>query len=291
MTMAASPRRAGERGLIEEFSRVETGFRWSTSFLVMAGLFAALAWLEIHAAPEIEPSPAPSEEAVMIDLEPQPVAPSAPPTETPPGPQQTQSAPPPEPATQPTGPVPAQPVPAPEAVIPPVPPSPAPEVAIPLPPEPPPRPPVQHRPRIVTRRPPIPHPDRRPAAPATTAPPELQAPAASVPATAAPAPAVPAPSSNAVPTWQGRLLGRLEQFKRYPYEAQYRHEQGVAYLRFTMDRNGKVLSARIEKSSDHASLDQETLALIRRAEPLPKPPPEVPGDPIELTVPIQFFLR
>ncbi len=87
------------------------------------------------------------------------------------------------------------------------------------------------------------------------------------------------------------LLGRLEQFKRYPYEAQYRRQQGVAYLHFIMDRNGKVLSARIEKSSGYEALDQETLALIHRAEPLPKPPTEIPGDPIELTVPVQFFLH
>ena len=100
-----------------------------------------------------------------------------------------------------------------------------------------------------------------------------------------------APPSNAVPTWQGELLGRLEQFKRFPPEAQEQGEQGVAYLHFTMDRDGKVLSASIAKSAGYADLDQETLALIQRAQPLPKPPPEVPGDPIALTVPVQFFLR
>jgi protein TonB len=51
-----------------------------------------------------------------------------------------------------------------------------------------------------------------------------------------------------------------------------------------------VLSARIEKSSGVESLDQETLALIQRAQPLPKPPAEMPGNPIELVVPIEFSL-
>jgi protein TonB len=87
------------------------------------------------------------------------------------------------------------------------------------------------------------------------------------------------------------LLGRLEQFKRYPYEAQYRRQQGVVYLRFDMDRHGKVLSAAIVKSSGFDALDQEALALIHRAEPLPPPPPEMAGDPIELTAPVQFFLK
>ncbi|HEY5348231.1 MAG TPA: TonB family protein [Candidatus Lustribacter sp.] len=87
------------------------------------------------------------------------------------------------------------------------------------------------------------------------------------------------------------LLARLQRFKRYPSFAQFRRQEGVVYLRFTMDRHGKVVSASIDKSSGFDALDQETLALIHRAEPLPPPPPEVPGDPIQLVVPIQFFLK
>lgn len=100
-----------------------------------------------------------------------------------------------------------------------------------------------------------------------------------------------APSSTAVPAWQRLLLSRLEQVKRYPSAAQFRREQGVATLRFTMDRHGRVLSARIEKSSGSDALDAETLALIRRAEPLPEPPPEVTGNSIELVVPVRFHLE
>ena len=86
-------------------------------------------------------------------------------------------------------------------------------------------------------------------------------------------------------------MGRLERFKRYPNSAQVRRQQGVVYLRFAMDRRGKVVSAAIEQSSGFDALDQETLALIHRAEPLPPPPPELTGDPVELVVPIQFFLK
>jgi outer membrane receptor for ferrienterochelin and colicin len=35
----------------------------------------------------------------------------------------------------------------------------------------------------------------------------------------------------------------------------------------------------------------EVLELIQRAQPLPAPPPEVPGDPISLVVPVAFSLR
>jgi protein TonB len=114
------------------------------------------------------------------------------------------------------------------------------------------------------------------------------------PETTAPAsrPLPPAPvASNATPTWQGLVLGRLNQFKRYPREAQARRQQGVPYIRFVMDREGRVLSSTLERSSGYATLDRDAVALPRRAQPLPKPPPEVTGATVELVVPVEFFLR
>jgi protein TonB len=92
-------------------------------------------------------------------------------------------------------------------------------------------------------------------------------------------------------TWQGLLLAHLEANKRYPPAAQERGEQGVAYLRFAMDRQGKVLSFSLEKGSGFADLDQETLDLIQRSQPLPPPPADIAGNVIELVVPVQFELE
>ncbi|MEE4452225.1 TonB family protein [Novosphingobium resinovorum] len=105
-------------------------------------------------------------------------------------------------------------------------------------------------------------------------------------------PAPPAPRvSSSRPTWHGLVLGALEKVRRYPRDARFARQQGVPYIRFTMNRRGKVLSAVLERSSGYRSLDQEALALPRRAEPLPPPPDDVPGDPIELLVPVEFFMR
>ena len=124
----------------------------------------------------------------------------------------------------------------------------------------------------------------------TTAP--IAAPAPPAPQMAAPAPgaSIAAPS-NAVPTWQGTLRAHLERHKRYPSAAQFRRQQGVTYVRFAMNRAGTVLWARLERGSGHDRLDDESLALMERAQPLPPPPPEVAGEPIEIVVPIQFFLK
>ncbi|WIW90363.1 TonB family protein (plasmid) [Sphingobium sp. V4] len=106
-----------------------------------------------------------------------------------------------------------------------------------------------------------------------------------------PAPAPPPPPGNAKPTWEGQVLAALNKVRRYPREALFRKQQGVPFIRFVMDREGKVLSARLERSSGVPSLDAEAVGLPKRAQPLPKPPESVVGDTIELIVPVEFFLR
>lgn len=124
-----------------------------------------------------------------------------------------------------------------------------------------------------------------------TAPEAAEAPPAAKSAAPIAGASTPAPPSNAVPTWQGALRAHLERHKRYPAAAQFHRQQGVAAIRFAMTRDGTVVTAQLERGSGHARLDEEALALLQRAQPLPAPPSEVAGEPIEIIVPIQFFLR
>lgn len=105
-----------------------------------------------------------------------------------------------------------------------------------------------------------------------------------------PVPPAPRPSS-AETSWEARLLAHLEKFRRYPAGAKARREQGVAYIRFRMDREGQLISAQLSRSSGSPRLDKAALATIRRAAPFPKPPTDYPGNRIELTAPIEFFMR
>jgi len=73
--------------------------------------------------------------------------------------------------------------------------------------------------------------------------------------------------------------------------AQEQRQKGVVYLRFAIDRQGKVLSSQINKSSGFELLDDEVLALVQRVQPVPSPPPDIAGDRIELLVPVVFSLR
>ena len=114
--------------------------------------------------------------------------------------------------------------------------------------------------------------------------------AAGAPSSAPPAPA-PQANPQALATWQSGLLVHLARHKRYPNASQRRGDEGVVYVRFTMTRQGAVMAQRIERPSGHELLDLEAADLVRRAQPLPTPPADVPGERFEFVVPIQFRLR
>ena len=91
--------------------------------------------------------------------------------------------------------------------------------------------------------------------------------------------------------WETSLVRQIQRYKRYPPGAQSRNEQGVVLLSFSLDRTGHVLAHSIAKSSGYADLDNEVMAMIMRAEPLPPFPETMPQPRLDLTVPIRFSLR
>lgn len=101
----------------------------------------------------------------------------------------------------------------------------------------------------------------------------------------------PKPSAAQIASWHRRIAQQVERHKDYPTSARARHEIGTAQLAFTLDRNGKVVTSRIVRTSGSAALDQETIDTVRRAQPFPPPPPNMPGETFDFTVPIRFNIR
>lgn len=101
----------------------------------------------------------------------------------------------------------------------------------------------------------------------------------------------PKPSAAEVASWYRRIAQQVERHKGYPPSARARHETGTAALAFTLDRSGKVMTSRIVRTSGSAVLDEETIDTVRRAQPFPSPPPNMPGETFEFTVPIRFNIR
>lgn len=92
--------------------------------------------------------------------------------------------------------------------------------------------------------------------------------------------------------WKSRLQGHLAGFKRYPPRARKQRQQGTAIIRFVVNKEGGVLSAKLIKSSGVAALDQEALAVIQRAQPLPQPPVGLLSNgQVSLTMPVDFDLK
>jgi protein TonB len=128
----------------------------------------------------------------------------------------------------------------------------------------------------------------RPPAPATTAPQRAPRIAA---LTAAPAQGEITGSANAMQTWKGQILAAVKRNMRYPAEAQARREQGTPEVWFRIDRSGRLLASRLQSASGHAALDQEALAIIKRAQPFPPAPAGIVDTYVDVTVPLRFFER
>jgi protein TonB len=119
-------------------------------------------------------------------------------------------------------------------------------------------------------------------------PPKPEPPAEEKQATA-PAPATTPPKS--VIRWQSQLAAHIEHFKRYPAAARSRGESGTATVAFTIDHEGYLLRSSIVQSSGSAALDQETLAMLARAQPMPRPPDQLTDAELTFVVPVRFNIR
>jgi protein TonB len=253
---------------------------WIFSLLLIVGLHLGLGvWaLGWHVStPPVQLPPA----AIQITLAPLPSA-------APPAPAQQSAPPPPQ----------LEPEPEPEARKP----QPKraeadkPKLALP-PPKPKPKPEPRAQPPRPTPKPPekpLEKPEEQPEEKRARATPQA-APAEATKRTAAPT--APQRSSTAIPSkaevsWQSRLLSHLGRYKRYPHAARRRGAEGTSLVRFTVDGAGKVLSVSLAESSGNAALDRATLAMIRRAQPLPAPPAELlTGGSLEVIAPFVYALE
>lgn len=85
------------------------------------------------------------------------------------------------------------------------------------------------------------------------------------------------PSNNQAieQNWAAKVRLKLERTLDYPDEALSKKWGGKATVRISVNAQGKVLTVSLLKSSGKQSLDEEALATVRRASPLPKPPSDL----------------
>ena len=90
-------------------------------------------------------------------------------------------------------------------------------------------------------------------------------------------------------TWQKELVAHLDKHKRYPAERQQKTAEIV--VGFALDRMGHVLSTSIVKGSGDAAFDEAALAMVRRSDPVPQPPPLVADEGLTFTLPVIFRIK
>jgi protein TonB len=97
-------------------------------------------------------------------------------------------------------------------------------------------------------------------------------------------------SGAEVQAFRSRLLQHIERFRRYPSQAREAGQEGVVRIQFVMDSQGNVIEAWVELSSGSALLDEEAIAAVMRARPLPTPPSNWPQS-FGVALPIGFSLQ
>ncbi|TPI61160.1 TonB family protein [Mesorhizobium sp. B3-1-3] len=99
-----------------------------------------------------------------------------------------------------------------------------------------------------------------------------------------------APRSSVSPSrWNSTLAAWIRRHTRYPSAARSRRAEGTPSVTFTVDTSGRVVSARLARSSGDGDLDRAALASLQGAS-VPAPPAEL-GARVTRTVPFVFSLR
>ena len=90
-------------------------------------------------------------------------------------------------------------------------------------------------------------------------------------------------------TWQKELIAHLDKHKRYPAARSQKSAEIV--VSFALDRMGHVLSTSIVKGSGDTAFDEAALAMVRRSDPVPQPPPRVADEGLSFTLPVIFRIK
>jgi TonB family protein len=90
-------------------------------------------------------------------------------------------------------------------------------------------------------------------------------------------------------TWQKELVAHLDKHKRYPAERSLKAAEIV--VSFTLDRLGHVVASSIIKGSGDTAFDEAALAMVRRSDPVPPPPPLIADEGLSFSLPVVFRVK
>lgn len=84
----------------------------------------------------------------------------------------------------------------------------------------------------------------------------------------------------------------LAKHKHYPAAARMLGQHGRPILRIRVDRQGNIKFSAIDQSTGYRLIDDAALEMVKRANPLPAPPANYPGEQLlEFLIPVTFGLH
>jgi protein TonB len=90
-------------------------------------------------------------------------------------------------------------------------------------------------------------------------------------------------------SWFAELSAHFEKHKRTPVVPKFKNVKVVVNVAF--DRLGHVISSSIAESSGDPAYDEAALAMLRRSDPVPRPPPLIADEGLSYTLPVLFRVK
>lgn len=96
--------------------------------------------------------------------------------------------------------------------------------------------------------------------------------------------------SNIPPGYLSKIVAKIQRYKRYPKESKKLKQEGTSYLKFTINKSGKITQSLIKKSSGYSLLDESTLNILKRVKYFPRFERSIKQQEITLVIPIEYTL-
>jgi protein TonB len=90
-------------------------------------------------------------------------------------------------------------------------------------------------------------------------------------------------------SWFAQLSAHFDKHKRNPPLQKFRNARVM--IDVTFDRLGHVVSSSIAESSGDAAYDEAAMAMLRRSDPVPQPPPLVADEGLHFVLPVNFRVK
>ena len=87
--------------------------------------------------------------------------------------------------------------------------------------------------------------------------------------------------------WGQKISAYFKLHKRFP-DGKNKKKSGTVKIFIVLSRLGHVTSARVEQSSGDIAFDEAAIAMVRRSDPVPRPPAALTDDEFKFTLPVDF---